>query len=437
MTAPVPASQLARLDAENTRLRRAVEELSVLNDVATAIASASSLEAIVDLVVQKCVKHLGVDQGAVLMFGEKDDAAALHTMVRKVQTDLRGDPYRLSEQVVGWMLKNQEPLVINDVANDERFRTATQQADDAVNSLMCVPLRLKGRLIGVLSVFNKKGSGFSESDQRLLTIIAAQSAQVIENARLVEEEKALQLMQQELEMAHEIQRNLLPKSTPQLPGYDLAAKSIPARNVGGDYYDYLPSGDRQLALCLGDVSGKSMPAAMLMANVQATIRGQTLLQPTAGDCMTRSNRLLYDSTDSDKFVTFFYALLDPASHELHYSNAGHNPPLLLSKDGEPRRLETGGPVLGVVPSFSFQEATVKIEPGDLLLIYSDGFTEAMDRRFEEFGEERLIEATRAAWDQPAAALVDSIIETVNRHAGDAPQTDDMTLLALRCEGPPG
>ena len=324
MSAPDPASHLARLEAENTRLRRAVEELSVLNDVATAIASASSLEAIVDLVVQKCVKHLAVDQGAVLMFGKKDEAAALHTMVRKVQTDLRRDPYRLSEQVVGWMLKNQEPLVINDVASEERFRTPTQQVD-GVTSLMCVPLRLKGRMIGVLSVFNKKGSGFTESDQRLGTIIAAQSAQVIEHARLVEEEKALQVMQRELEMAHEIQRNLLPKSVPDLPGYDLAAKTVPARNVGGDYYDFLPSGDDHLALVLGDVSGKSMPAALLMANVQATIRGQTLLNPAAGDCMTRSNRLHYDSTDSDKFVTFFYAVLDPARHELRYSQRRAQP----------------------------------------------------------------------------------------------------------------
>ena len=434
MSAPEPTSHLARLEAENTRLRRAVEELSVLNDVATAIASASSLEAIVDLVVQKCVKHLAVDQGAVLMFGKKDEAAALHTMVRKVQTDLRRDPYRLSEQVVGWMLKNQEPLVINDVASEERFRTPTQQPG-GVTSLMCVPLRLKGRMIGVLSVFNKKGSGFTESDQRLGTIIAAQSAQVIEHARLVEEEKALQVMQRELEMAHEIQRNLLPKTVPDLPGYDLAAKTVPARNVGGDYYDFLPSGDDHLALVLGDVSGKSMPAALLMANVQATIRGQTLLNPAAGDCMTRSNRLLYDSTDSDKFVTFFYAVLDPARHELRYSNAGHNPPMLLSKGGEPRLLETGGPVLGVVPSFSFPEATVTIDPGDLLVIYSDGFTEAMNRRFEEFGEDRLLEATRAAWDLPAAGIVESIFDAVNKHAGDAPQTDDMTLMVLRYSGP--
>ena len=435
MSAPEPASHLARLEAENTRLRRAVEELSVLNDVATAIASASSLEAIVDLVVQKCVKHLAVDQGAVLMFGKKDEAAALHTMVRKVQTDLRRDPYRLSEQVVGWMLKNQEPLVINDVAADERFREPTQQSTGVVTSLMCVPLRLKGRMIGVLSVFNKKGSGFTESDQRLGTIIAAQSAQVIEHARLVEEEKALQVMQRELEMAHEIQRNLLPKTVPDLPGYDLAAKTVPARNVGDYYYDFLPSGDDHLALVLGDVSGKSMPAALLMANVQATIRGQTLLNPAAGDCMTRSNRLLYDSTDSDKFVTFFYAVLDPARHELRYSNAGHNPPMLLSKGGEPRLLETGGPVLGVVPSFSFPEATVTIDPGDLLVIYSDGFTEAMNRRFEEFGEDRLLEATRAAWDLPAAGIVESIFDAVNKHAGDAPQTDDMTLMVLRYSGP--
>ena len=435
MSSPDPASGLPRLQAENIRLRRAVEELSVLNEVATAVASASSLDAIVELVVQKCVKHLAVEQGAVLMFGKKDQASALHTMVRKVQTDLRSDPYRLSDQVVGWMLKSQVPLVINNVATDDRFRTPTQNPDGKVTSLMCVPLRLKGRTIGVLSAFNKKGDGFSDSDQRLLTIIAAQSAQVIENARLSEEEKALQLIQQELEMAREIQRNLLPQAAPEIGGYDLAAKTVPARNVGGDYYDFLPWGEDRLALCLGDVSGKGMPAAMLMANLQATIRGQTLLQPAAGECLARSNRLLYDSTDSDKFVTLVYALLDKNTHGIHYCNAGHNPPMLLSKEGEPRLLDVGGPVLGVLPSFSFEEAMVQIEPGELLLIYSDGFTEAVNRCFEEFGQERLLEATRAAWDEPAAAMIESIFAAVKRHAGDTPQHDDMTLLALRRLGP--
>lgn len=432
MSSGQPATALSRLEAENLRLRRAVEELSVINEVATAVSSASSLETIVDLVVQKCVKHLAVAQGAVLIFGDQEHGAALRTMVRKVDAESGADPFRLSEQVIGWLLKSQAPLVINDAENDKHFPQPTQTADASVKSLLCAPLRLHGKMIGVLSVFNKRSAeGFTASDERLITIIAAQSAQVIENARLHEEEKALQLMQQEMRMAYDIQINLLPKSPPTVPGYDVAGKTTPAHNVGGDYFDFLAAGEGRLAICLGDVSGKGMPAAMLMANVQATIRGQTLLRPSPSECMRHSNQLLYQSTDSNKFVTFFYGLLDFKKHRFCYANAGHNPPILLRKGDEPRLLETGGPVLGILPNCDFEEAEVRLEPGDTLLLYSDGFPEAMNRQFEEFGEERLLATLQEVRGGRSAVIVENLFDAVKEHSGDAPQTDDMTLVVVR------
>ena len=427
-------ARLDRLEAENAGLRRAVEELSILNEVATAVSSASSLDAVIDLVVRKCVKHLRVEQAAVLMLSGQDEAAALRTMVRKVETDMQRNPFRLSDQVVGWIIKNQAPLIINDVATDDRFRAPTRKTDGLVHSLLCVPLRLKGCLIGVLSVFNKRGrEGFTESDQRLLAIIAAQSAQVIENARLGEEEKALQLMQQELKMAHDIQNKLLPTRPPSIPGFRIAGRSLAARNVGGDYYDYYPAGDRY-AICLGDVSGKGMPAALLMACTQATVRGQTLVESSAARCIERSNKLLYQITDSDKFVTLFFALLDPDARRLHYTNAGHNPPILLS-DKQAQPLDVGGPVLSILASIPYQEAKLDLHSGDLLVIYSDGFSEAMNRRFEEFGEERLLEVVTAARDLGLSPeeLIERSFEAVRQHSGGAPQTDDMTMVALKVD----
>ena len=427
-------ARLDRLEAENAGLRRAVEELSILNEVATAVSSASSLNEVIDLVVRKCVKHLRVEQAAVLMLSGQDEAAALRTMVRKVETDMQRNPFRLSDQVVGWIIKNQAPLVINDVATDDRFRAPIRQTDGVVHSLLCVPLRLKGSLIGVLSVFNKRGKeGFTESDQRLLAIIAAQSAQVIENARLGEEEKALQLMQQELKMAHDIQNKLLPTESPAIPGFRIAGRSLAARNVGGDYYDYYPAGDRY-AICLGDVSGKGMPAALLMACTQATVRGQTLVESSAARCIERSNKLLYQITDSDKFVTLFFALLDPDGRRLHYTNAGHNPPILLS-DKQVQPLDVGGPVLSILASITYQQAHLDLHSGDLLVIYSDGFSEAMNRRFEEFGEERLLEVITAARDLELSPeeVIERSFEAVRQHSGGAPQTDDMTMVALKVE----
>jgi sigma-B regulation protein RsbU (phosphoserine phosphatase) len=232
-------------------------------------------------------------------------------------------------------------------------------------------------------------------------------------------------------MAHEIQIKLLPRKPPSIPGFQIAGRSLPASNVGGDYYDFYRSGDGY-AICLGDVSGKGMPAALLMACVQATIRGQTLVESSVAQCLERSNRLLYEITDSDKFVTLFFALLDPAARRLCYSNAGHNPPILLS-DQDAKPLDVGGPVLSILPASPYQEAQLDLHSGDLLVIYSDGFTEAMNRRFEEFGEQRLLDLVKTHRDLAPDALIEQAFKVVKQHAGDAPQTDDMTMVVMKVE----
>jgi sigma-B regulation protein RsbU (phosphoserine phosphatase) len=421
--------RIKRLEAENERLKRAVEELSVLNDVALAVSSTLALNEIVELIVQKSVKHLRVEQGAVLLLDKHEDQAPLRTMIRRAQSDYSGIPYRLGDQITGWMLKNQQPLVVNDLLTDSRFRVPAEAA--TMRSLLCVPLRLKGRMIGVLSVFNKRGSeGFSENDQRLLAIIGAQSAQVIENARLYEEEKSLQKIQQEVQMARDIQTRLLPKAPPVVPGFDIAGKSVSAQNVGGDYFDFLEFRDGRLGLCLADVSGKGISASLLMANVQATVRGQSVLGNSAAQCLHNSNLQLYQSTDTDKYVTLFYGVLDAAKREMQYSNAGHNPPLLI-KNGQTTLLNVGGPVLGILPEAAFEEATISFDPGDLLLIYSDGYSEAMNHAFEEFGEDRLLAIAKQHANAPAAELIARIGEDVRKHCAGAAQTDDMTMIAVR------
>ena len=424
--------RLKRLEAENARLKRAVEELSVLNEVASAVASTLTLDEVVNLIVQKCVKHLRVEQGAVLLFDNQkpEEGAALRTMVRKVESDYKGIPYRLGDQITGWMLKNQQPLVINDLQNDTHFRVPAEAV--TVRSLMCVPLRLKGRMIGVLSVFNKRGGeDLTENDQRLLTIIAAQSAQVIENARLYEEEQSLAKIERELETARTIQTKLLPERPPEVPGYDIAARSEPARSVGGDYYDFLKAGEDWTAICLADVSGKGISASLLMASIQATIRGQSIIEAPVAERVARADKLLYASTESDKYATMFYAELEPDSGKLRYTNAGHNPPVLISADGQQRLLDVGGPPVGLLPIAQYEESSVELRPGDLLLIYSDGFSEAMDLRLNEYGEERLHGLVADRLSESADSVMAAIIADVQEFVGDAPQTDDMTMIVLK------
>jgi sigma-B regulation protein RsbU (phosphoserine phosphatase) len=280
-----------------------------------------------------------------------------------------------------------------------------------VRSVLCVPLLVRARLVGVLTAFNKRAGGgptdgaaaFNAEDERLLAIIASQSAQVLENARLAEGERELLRMQEQLRLAADLQARLLPSAPPEVLGYDVAGWSLSSEAVGGDYFDFIPLEDGRLGFAVGDVVGKGLPAALLMANVRATLRGQAS-GSNAAACLERANALLHGSTSRREFVTLFYGVLDPVRHRVRYANAGHNRPLLLATGKAPARLETGGLALGMVSSCAYEEAEVAIGPGDLLFVYSDGVTEAMDADREEFGEARLAAVLEGCRDAPASTL---------------------------------
>lgn len=421
------------LQEENKRLRRAVEELSVLNEIATAITSVQSLEQIVDLIVRKCVKNLKVEQGVVMLLDEKDQNNPFHTMIRKQDSAANILPYRLDTQLTGWMLKNKNPLLVNDLKNDERFKFMVDEKFP-VRSLLSVPMTVKGKMIGLLTVFNKHAeSGFSNDDQRLLGIIAAQSAHVIENARLYQEEQSLLRLKEEMRLAYEIQLNLLPKSQPQISGYQIAGKSIPAKDVGGDYFDFIKINDNLLAFCLGDISGKGIPAAILMSNLQATLRGQTLMSKSCSKCVSFANDILYHNTGANKFATLFYAILDSSKNEIAYCNAGHNNPVLISSGGKISRLNIGGMLIGVMPSISYEEAVINLNEDEVLVIFSDGVTEAMNSNEEEFDEERLCSLLLKNKNLSAEKMLETIFNEVKKYVGNTSQMDDITVVIIKRE----
>lgn len=417
--------------SEIQQLRVAVQELGILNEIATAISGVLALNQVVDLIVQKCVKHLQVEQGAVMLLEEEKTEKPFQTMVRKATSDHSSVPYHFGVQLSAWMLQNRKPLIVNDFEQDQRFHLQASPAFP-LRSLLSVPLQVKGQMIGLLNVFNKRErDGFTVDDQRLLSIIATQSAQVIENARLYQKEQALNLLEEDLHLAREIQRNLLPTSVPKMPGYEIAGKSKSAREVGGDYYDFIPVDDHTLALCLGDISGKGVAGALLMANLQATLRGQTSKQTSCAECLKQTNLFLYQCTDILKFATLFYAVIDSNTHQLCYAKAGHIPPMLVRKNGTIERLGAGGTVLGFLPDSTYKEATVSLDPGDLLVIFSDGITEAFNEADDQFEEDRLREAILDNRHHSATNLLNDILSAVQAFTNQTSQQDDMTLVILR------
>jgi sigma-B regulation protein RsbU (phosphoserine phosphatase) len=419
------------LEEENRRLRRALDELTILNDLARAISASLSSQDIMNTIIRRSLRAVHAEQGVITLVGQQPQDPT-RTLVRTMVSSSEHQPFHLNECLLGWMHLNKKPLVMNEPRQDERFRGVTW--DESIHSVLCVPLLVKSELKGLLTVYNKRGEDrFSDEDQRLLSIIAAQSAQVVENARLYEEEQALRRMQEEVRLASEIQLGLLPKASPKISCYDIAGVSIPAQVVGGDYFDFIPIHQSRLAISLGDVSGKGLPAALLMANLQATIRAQTLLRLSPRECLQRSNALMFQSTDSHKFATLFYGVLDAEKHELCYSNAGHEWPFLYGADGEPARLEVGGIVLSCLEDFPYEEATVSLNPGDLLVIFSDGVTEAVNESREEFGERGLAAVIKDNLLASSHGLVDKIVAAVKQYAGNQPQMDDITLVVIRRE----
>lgn len=414
---------------ENRRLKHAVEELSILNDLARAIGASLDPQEIIGTIVRKSLRAVNAEQGVIHLV-DVTASAPMRTLVREMSSSQEHGHFRINQTLVGWMQLNKKPLLMNSPRADPRF--SGMKWDESIRSLLCVPLMIKSELKGVLTVYNKKdGAQFTDGDQRLLAIIAAQSGQVIENARLNEREKQLLTMQEELRLAARIQTELLPKSAPEISGYDIAGKSIPAQSVGGDYFDFIPVDEHRLALCLGDVSGKGLPASLLMSNVQATLRSHALMGLTARECTIRSNRLLYQSTSAEKFVTLFYAVLDLRDHRLLYANSGHEHPMVFSEEGTVLRLSTGGIMLGMIEDFPFQDDNVPLKPGDIMVVFSDGVTEAMNGNQVQFGDVRLQEVIRSHKTESASALLDTIVDAVKSHVGGAPQMDDITLMVIK------
>ena len=421
------------LRREVARLRRSVEELSVLNDLAAAIGGGRDAEAVMQTVLQRSLHAVGAEQGAIMLIDEPaagQDGEPARTMIREAVTSAGREALHLEQHLLAWMVRHRQPLVVNAPREDPRFRGVVWHPD--VRSLVSVPLMVRGRLTGALTVFNKQApGGFTDEDERLLAILGSQSAQVIENARLVEEERALIGMREQLRVAATIQAALLPAAPPVVPGYEVAGRSLPSEAVGGDYFDFLSLDDERVGLCVGDVVGKGLPAALLMANVQATLRGQARWIGAPGEGLARASALLHASTDRRAFVTLFYGVLDTRRHALRYANAGHNRPLWLAGEAPAAELEGGGLALGLVPAASYAEGEVDFAVGDLLVVFSDGVTEAMSPEREPFGEERLAAVIEGARGAPAEAVVARVLEAVRRHADGAPQSDDVTLLAVR------
>jgi sigma-B regulation protein RsbU (phosphoserine phosphatase) len=321
-------------------------------------------------------------------------------------------------------------------------RLREREVLESIQARLLLPIRTKDQLSGVLVLGPRRGAHqYTNADKEVLMTVAAQLALVIENSRLLERIVAEEKLRRELALAAQVQQRLLPTEPPISGTLELAGICHPARGVGGDYYDFLPFDNQQIGIAIADVAGKGMAAALLMSTVQASLRSQALVHNDAtppSHALTRlvasMNLLLCRSTQGSNYVTFFYAQFDERTRRLTYVNAGHNPPFLLRHDPTAERwvsLSTGGLFIGAFDHLQYEEETLDLRSGDVLVAYTDGVTEALDVAGEEFGEERLQAALTEAAHLNAQQIRESVSQQVREWCAGAPQYDDLTFLVMK------
>lgn len=408
----------------------------LLLEIARKISRTLELQEILDQILESVRLAIPHDAGGIFVLHENVPLApgpAANLIAGMASTGFDGharasDPMLRSGQgIVGHVIRTAETVLAPDVRSDPRYVAGRP----ATRSELAVPIVSNAQVIGALNLESDRPAAFSEADAELLQFFAAAAAIAIEKALLHRQVLEKQRIESQLRIARQVQAGLLPGTPPELRGYDVAAVNLPTWEIGGDYYDYVPLEDGRLAFVVADVSGKGVPAALIMATFRAALRTALRRDGCATGVAEEMNRVLLEVTGAARFVTAVYGILDPASGRFGYVNCGHNPPLLLGADGRLDVLDAGGPALGLVLAASYEVGQVTLAPGDLLALYTDGVVEPADAAGQEFGRDRLEARLRDGAGLPAGDLVLSVVDATRTWTKCGGYEDDFTLVMVK------
>jgi len=413
-------------------------EFEFMTELCAVVAEQTELQPILDWIVSRATQLLGSDECTIkLVVPMSDKPGTVATDRRSPEAGAPSWPAAIKMAVMGYLMQPSSELVTPDIAEDARF-PGLRGREASVRALLAVPLRVSGRVTGMFAASQAKpGRDWSRHDVQLLSILASHSAIVIEKARLrteAEIKKRLELereaIEKELRVAHDIQMRFVPETPLRLGPWDVDGRLVPARHVGGDFYDYFPLEGGRAALVIGDVAGKGVPAALLVSTVQSALRAYAGLQLEPLPLIQQLNRRVAQSVAAGRFVTLFYAEVDPANERMRYVNAGHVFPRVRRADGTMESIPAGGVPLGIFEDATFEQGECRLGPGDSVLMYSDGIPDAIDLFRHDFGEERIERLWMLHGADPAPTVLDRLLAAVAAFSGSAPQSDDQTLMVL-------
>ncbi|MBB5021006.1 SpoIIE family protein phosphatase [Desulfurispira natronophila] len=411
------------------------EQLSVLYEAAREVASGDDTQSILDNVLRLLQNQFRFDLCVIRMLDEDKMALIVQSQVGMSSEHLGKSERNLGlDTYIGSAFISNAPVVVNDTDTLDKPGTAQLIRDEGIVSFAHVPINVEGEPTGVLSVFSRSSRGiFTEEFMELFQNIAGQIGIAWRNARQTRKLIEVSEQQRELQIARSIQIGLLPSDVPDISDISLAGTCIPAHQVGGDYYDYLSYNNKELDLVIGDVSGHNIGAALIMAQTRTFIQSRAHDRRSAHEMLDELNRFLYsDLVKAELFITMFYAQYCSLSKNLTYSSAGHNPPLLLRSNKQYiEKLDADGLILGIEKEVEFEERSTQLRPGDVLLLYTDGITEAESRHREFFGEERLHQLLLEYQDLSPQQIIDYILDQVRLFTGTFHFRDDISLIVMK------
>lgn len=414
-------------EAENERI------LKVIFEYAAKISAQTEISALIRLNADLARNLVSAERCSLWLLDE--DSGELWTKVADATEGIRV-PSR--DGIVGACVARNEAVLVNNVESDSRFfRGIDEQRGYRTQSIVCVPLRAEGKVIGAMQLLNKAG-GFSVTDAELLQFMAGYAAAAIQAERLRQEAEAARLLRREIEIASEVQHKLFPRNLEQLDGLEYCGFCRPARFVSGDYYDFQILPGRAFCFSLGDVSGKGFPAAIIMASIQTLLHSLLHSNPERpGEVLSTLNDAIHRVCVPERYSTLLCGIVNPERNRLTYANAGHLPPIIVrQKDGDINRPQEGGIPVGLLPSTRYEEHTLLLHSGDLIVCASDGLFEVQNRNGELWEDGTVETVIRHHRSQPLAKIAEALMQAINQYAQGAEQFDDITLILLRAGEPP-
>lgn len=409
-----------------------VQEITSLLEISRALESGEDIQNLLEFIIEKCMKVMNAESASLMLLDSNNNQLEFKVALGPKGKEVKSLRLPVGKGIAGWVAREGKPLLIPNAYEDERFdRSFDARTGYVTKSIICVPLRYQDKTLGVVQALNRvDGNAFSKEDLKSFVLFASLATLAIDNSHLLHYTIQKEKLEKDLVVASEVQRLIIPHHLPKIAGLEMSGIYIPSKGIGGDFYGIFPLNENESVFCITDVVAKGVNSALLVSTLHATLKAYLDFTRDLVLIMQKLSHLIEELTASDYNITLFLALYDKITSEITYVNAGHYPPFLFPKKDAPKKLTTNGIGIGTGP-FEYQSEKIRIEKGDLLLMYTDGVIEAVNENGEIFGEKRLLQTVTDKLNQNCESIQDEITLRILDHCHDSPLRDDFTLFIVK------